>query len=267
VVKIVAGIPAKNTAYIADKQIQALSTFCDAIVISDDQSDDETYEVCKKYSNVEIYKRPPHDWKDRQGSLQRQEILDRCYKYDPDYFLFLDADEIPSANFADWIKNGGLDPDVNMYTFPWIHLWRDENHYRVDSYVGNNGQIIRWDPWEIGTSYRKGFLVKNIPGHTLKYDITQHRVRPSNQPINTPRPYEDVEKDPVVLHYGKLSHYFTSGESHRDRAAWDHQHHGANYGNTIKHHLLSNSEKTLKLREIEDRWKWKWKKINEPHDT
>ena len=260
--KIVAGIPAKNAAWIADRQIQVLSTFCEAIVISDDQSDDGTYEICEKYPNVEVYRRPPHDWKDRQGNLQRQEILERCYQYDPDYFLFLDADEIPSANFRDWITSGTLDPSINMYTFPWVHLWKDESHYRVDSYHNHNGQLIRWDPDEIGTSYRKGFLVKNVEGVRLKYDVTQHRVRPSNQPINTPEPYCDVEGDPVILHYGKLSDYFRSGDSHRDRAAWDNRFKGSDYNSTLTHHKLSNIETTLRLREVEKRWAWDWEKLS-----
>ena len=30
----------------------------------------------------------------REGALQRQELLDKAYEYEPDYFFFIDGDEI-----------------------------------------------------------------------------------------------------------------------------------------------------------------------------
>ena len=68
--KIVACIPAKNEDYIID-----------------DNSTDDTQLICKKYEKVDLLIRPIRDPRDRQGALQRQELLDKAYEYDPDYFF------------------------------------------------------------------------------------------------------------------------------------------------------------------------------------
>tara|TARA_R110002020_G_scaffold265924_1_gene480780 strand:- start:117 stop:890 length:774 start_codon:yes stop_codon:yes gene_type:complete len=253
--KVVACIPSKNSAWILKQTLPHLSKFCHKIIIGDDGSTDDTYEVCSEYTSVEYYKRPERDHSDRQGGLQRQEILERAYKYDPDYFFCLDADEMPSPDIIDWINSLGSKNEEknNLWTFPWVHLWTDENHYRVDSYNAGFSKV-EWDPFS--TDYRKGFFVRNIPDYTLKYDVNQNRVRPSNQPVNVPGSAVDVKDGPVILHYGKISEYFTSEQNWRDRAAWDKREKNANEGVTLLTHRDANSEKTLKLERINPSWKW-----------
>lgn len=260
--KVVACIPSKDCGWIFEKTLKHLSSFCDKVIISDDQSTDNTEEVCADYSNVEYYRRPPREFGDRQGSLQRQELLERAYKHDPDYFFFLDADEMPSPQIIDWINNlESRDKETtNLWTFPWVHLWGDENHYRVDSYTSRaSGGTVHWNPFSHHNTvnYRKGFFVRNIPNYELKYDITQHRVRPSNQPVNVPEPWINVEESPVIIHYGKISEYFKSEQNWKDRAEWDRHQRGNNYDSTLNHHRLSNSEDTLELKSVEGEWFWK----------
>tara|TARA_A100001515_G_scaffold57589_1_gene45424 strand:+ start:2229 stop:3005 length:777 start_codon:yes stop_codon:yes gene_type:complete len=254
--KIVACIPTKDTAWLLKDSLKHISKFCEKIIISDDSSSDNTHEVCLSFDKVEYHKRPPRNYADRQGALQRQELLTAAYRHDPDYFFFLDADEVPSPDIVNWLDQ--LKPreeeQVNLWTFPWVHLWRDKFHYRVDSYRASNGSNIHWDPFT--TTYRKGFLVRNIPGHELKYDVTQHRVRPSNQPVNVPSPWIDVQDSPVIMHYGKISKYFTSEQNWRDRALWDQYEKNSNPHFTLNHHRVSNSEKTLMLKEIKREWMW-----------
>jgi len=254
--KVVACIPTKNTGWLLKDTLPHLSTFCDKIIISDDASTDDTEDICAENPSVEYQRRPAREPGDRQGALQRQELLDAAYRHDPDYFLFLDADEMPSPDIVDWIES--LDTreneKANLWTFPWVHLWGDDQHYRVDSYVSRTGGVIHWDPFD--TNYRKGFLARNIPGYELKYDITQHRVRPSNQPANVPKPWIDVQENPVIIHYGKISEYFTSEQNWKDRAQWDKYEKGADPLRTLMHHRYSNSEETLRLRKINPQWMW-----------
>jgi len=255
--KIVACIPTKDTGWLLENSLKYILTFCDKIIISDDNSSDNTQEICLSYDNVIYQKRLKRNPGDRQGALQRQELLAEAYKHDPDYFFFLDADEVPSPSIIEWI-NGLKDRNVetnNLWTFPWVHLWGDENHYRVDSYVAKNGANMHWDPFNNNT-YRKGFFARNIPGFELKYDITQHRVRPSNQPVNTPKPWVDVKDDPVIIHYGKISNYFTSGQNWSDRAVWDQYEKNANPSAVLQHHQICNAEDTLQLRKIKESWRW-----------
>jgi|TARA_R110002020_G_scaffold72542_7_gene186659 glycosyltransferase involved in cell wall biosynthesis len=254
--KVVACIPTKNTGWLLKDTIRQLSSFCEKIIISDDNSTDDTYDICSKYKTVEYHRREPRENGDRQGALQRQELLSAAYKHDPDYFLFLDADEMPSPDIVEWINSLETrhKEKNNLWTFPWVHLWGDEKHYRVDSYTSRTGSNIHWDPFT--TTYRKGFFVRNIPNYELKYDIKQHRVRPSNQPVNVPKPWINVEKNPVIIHYGKISEYFTSGQNWMDRALWDNYEKGSPVQQTLMHHKISNLEETLELKQIDPRWVW-----------
>ena len=254
--KVVACIPTKDTGWLLQSSLSHLSKFCDKIIISDDGSTDNTKEICLSYDKVEYHRRPERDYGDRQGALQRQELLTAAYGHDPDYFFFLDADEVPSPDIIGWINNLGSreEEENNLWTFPWVHLWKDEEHYRVDSYVARNGSKIEWNPFT--TSYRKGFFVRNIPDFKLEYNVRQHRVRPSNQPFNVPQPWVNVAKNPVIVHYGKISKYFTSGQNWLDRAKWDNYERNANEQNTLIHHRISNAEDTLRLEKIKAEWKW-----------
>lgn len=255
---VVACIPSKDTGWLLKKTIPHLLKFCSKVIISDDNSSDDTSKICLSYDNVIYQKRPIRNKGDRQGALQRQELLDEAYKHDPDYFFFLDADEMPSPSIINWINSlNSRDLEKNnLWTFPWVHLWGDENHYRIDSYVAKNGASMHWDPFSSST-YRKGFFARNIPNFRLQYDVTQHRVRPSNQPINTPKPWVNVMEDPVIVHYGKISNYFITGQNWSDRAIWDQYEKNADPNKVFAHHKICNSEDTLKLKKIKDCWKWR----------
>ena len=89
--KIVACIPSKNEEFIIGKVLKALSTFCHKIIVNDDNSTDKTQEICKRCPKVDLLIRRKRDYKNREGSLQRQELLDKAYEYNPDYFFFIDV--------------------------------------------------------------------------------------------------------------------------------------------------------------------------------
>lgn len=254
--KVVACIPTQNTAWLQQYTLKHLSKFCHKIIVSDDNSSDNTYDVCSSFDKVEYFRRPVRDPRDRQGALQRQELLEKAYQYDPDYFFFLDADEMPSPDIIKFIDSLDVreNEKTNCWTFPWVHLWTDASHYRVDSYISKLGHKHVWDPFAGGQ--RKSFLVRNIPGYELKYDILQHRVRPSNGPVNVPLPIKDVENSPVIIHYGKISEYFLSEQNWKDRGEWDKYSRNADPKATLNHHRLSNATDTLKLREVKEEWFW-----------
>ena len=249
--RIVACIPCRNEEWIIGKVLKALSTFCHKIIVNDDNSTDKTQEICKSFPKVELHIRKPHKPEDRQGALQRQELLIYAHNHKPDYFLMIDADELPSPSIIEFFEKH-IDPKIVLYTLPWAHLWKDENHYRIDSPKTNHGLQLHWDPTKM---YRKGFIVKNVPG--LKYDIKQHRVRPSNQPINCPKPHGTTNKI-MILHYSRIRPYFLSGQSHKDRAMWDKHEKGKDYNTTVHHHKMCATEKGLKLKKVPEKWKWKY---------
>ena len=156
----------------------------------------------------------------------------------------LDADEIPSPSIINFFNT--INTDIILWELPWAHLWKDEQHYRIDI-----NSITKWDPFNGGQ--RKGFIVKNVPG--LKYDIKQHRVRPSNQPINCPKPHSTTD-EVIIVHYGRISEYYLKRESHKERAMWDEFEKKSNYNKTLQHHIKCEMLETVKLKDIPFEWKW-----------
>ena len=77
--KIVACIPSKNEELIIGKVLKALSTFCFKIIVNDDNSTDKTQEICKSFPKVDLLIRRERDYRNREGALQRQELLDKAY--------------------------------------------------------------------------------------------------------------------------------------------------------------------------------------------
>lgn len=250
--KIVACIPCKNEEYIIGKVLKALSTFCYRIIVNDDNSTDSTQDICKKFDKVDLLIRNKRDDRDRQGALQRQELLDKAYEYDPDYFFFIDADELPIPSIVDFFEN--IDESINTWFLPMLTLYKDEQHYRIDKFITKHN--IKIDHSKPVTN--KGFIVKNTQTK-LKYDITQSRCRPSNQPINSPTPHKIADESATILHYSRIRPYYTSGKSNSDRALWDNYSKGADIKNTIKHHEMCNVENdnyTPKLKKIKEEWVW-----------
>lgn len=249
--KIVACIPSKNEEFVIGKVLQALSTFCYKIIVNDDNSTDRTQEICRSFEKVDLLIRPAHDPKDRQGALQRQELLDKAYEYEPDYFFFIDADELPIPSIIHFFET--IDESIHTWFLPMLTLYKDEEHYRIDTFRTTHGVSI--DHSKPITN--KGFIVKNIHDHKLRYDIHQHRCRPSNQPINSPKPYKIANENTTILHYSRIRPYYTSGQSNKDRAVWDNYTKGNNIQQTIQHHELCDFNPNIKLKKIKEEWKWK----------
>ena len=248
--KIVACIPTKNEEYCIEKVLKVLSLFCYKIIVNDDNSTDKTQEICKRFDKVDLLIRRKHEPMNREGALQRQELLDKAYEYEPDYFFFIDGDEVPVPSIIPFFEN--IDTTINTWYLPMRDLYKDEHHYRIDTFTTKHG--IHRDFSKPTTN--KGFIVKNVKNYKLKYDITQHRCRPSNQPINSPKPHKIANELAMILHYSKLKPYYISGQSNLDRALWDNHHKGANIKQTLMHHTLCHEEDTLKLEKVKDEWKW-----------
>lgn len=249
--RVIAGIGCKDEEWIIKKTLTALTKFCFKIIIVDDGSTDKTEEICKSFVKVDFHKRKSHDWRIREDGRQRQEIIDYMKPYKPDYCLFLDADEIPSPDIVKFINN--IDLKVNLWKLPWVHLWGDKNHYRVDKYKSSVGPVITWDPYNGGQ--RKSFLMKFDSNIKYKYPLNQH-LSVKMAPYNTPEPYRTTE-DTRVLHWGKISKYFKSGKKDEDYAkmkAFTNK--TINLKQRINHHKSCRSERTLKLKPIDKSWHW-----------
>ena len=93
---VISGITTKNDDWIIEKTLSVVNKFCDTIVVYDDGSTDKTEEICRSFSNVSWYVRPSHDPLIREEAKQRLELIDILRKYESEYILLLDSDEIPT---------------------------------------------------------------------------------------------------------------------------------------------------------------------------
>ncbi len=247
---IIAGIACKNEEWIIDKTLKTLSTFCTKIIIVDDTSTDRTAEICLSYPKVDFYVRKRDNILCREEGKYRQYIIDKIQPYNPDYVIFLDADEVISPNIANFFKN--IDTTVNLWKLPIFHLWTDENHYRIDSYRTQSHININWDPLNNGEY--KGVILKFNKDIEYKYDLKKYKST-GMHPYNTPLPHQKTT-DVRVIHYGKLSESFLNGEKNKMYASLESDFGGMNLNKRIKHHTECSSVKTLKLAKIKPEWIW-----------
>lgn len=202
--KVICGIPTKNEELIINKTLKSLVQYCDTVLIYDDGSTDKTEEICRSYDNVVWETRPPHDPYRREEALQRFELLNLLGKYDPEYVLLLDADEIPTPNIVDFINN--IDTDVDLWRTRMINLWEDETKYRVDKFTTKYGTSVNWDPFD-KNSWTKHVLMKYNKDIKYEYNLEIPHGGCSRYHPSPRNPGENVkeQEDFYTIHYGKLS--------------------------------------------------------------
>mgnify|MGYP001367335643 CR=1 FL=1 len=254
--KIVAAIPVRDGGWIIGKTLDVLSTFCHKIVVLNDNSIDNTKEVCMAYEKVDWHERAYHDQKKREEGLQRQELMDHVCKHNPEYVLFLDCDEIPTPSFIKFMEN--IDETINLWSPRFINLYDDERHYRSDRFITNSGVSVNWDPFA-GRGWRKWTVMKYDDKFRYKYNIECERgpVEPLHSaPGNTPGPHRETE-DFYVIHYGKLGEDYLSGEKNTMYAHQDHYVGRGTFEDRDRHHKECASEATKILKRCPEEWFWK----------
>ena len=249
--KVIASLGIKNEEWIIERTLSALDNFCDKIIIVDDGSTDKTEEICKGFDGVEWYVTREHDWKVRDDGYQKMIAIDAIKKHNPNYVLFLDADEIPFPNIVPFIEN--IDTSVNLWTLPFVHLWEDEMHYRCDKFYTEKGIEVNYDPFNGGA--RKGTLMKWEDGYDYQYR-KDHHILPM-EPYNVPHPHSTTDET-GILHFGKLSEYFKSGKKDEDYSVMRSHTMGFDLHERIKHHEQCRDEDTLKLKETDPNWHWRY---------
>jgi len=94
--KIIALMPVKNEAWILPYTLESLSKICDHIIIADQNSDDGSFEIYKKFSKVEVI---TNNEKIHSNKV-RWSLLDRAREYEgKNIILNVDADEFIPIEF------------------------------------------------------------------------------------------------------------------------------------------------------------------------
>jgi len=172
----------------------------DALVVYDDGSTDGSYEymltqtpyVIRGYKNDFVNERS-----------HKQILLQEALKLSPDFILWLDADEVLTANASDYLQTlcaTCIENNNDGVVFHEINLWRSQTWRRLDS-LYDVGWFVRL--WRVtpGMCYKE-----SAPGlHQRAYPSTVQRLQ-----------WTDSIK---VLHYGfatrqRLAHKYLIYQSH-----------------------------------------------------
>ena len=256
--KLMAAITTKNEEWIIGKTLSILTKFCDKIVILDDNSDDQTEVICKSFNNIDWYVR-----KKRNNVWERKEAegLNECFhlaaKYNPEYILMLDADEIPTPSFIEFFNN--IDKNVDAWSIRMINLYKDDNHYRVDNYVTKMGTDVIQDPF-YGNGWRKTVLMKYDKNYNYKYNLSVQKGGTSKfHPLPSNLKNVKLDENFYIIHYGKINEKYINGEKDKFYALIESHDGKGTYEQRLLHHYLcrtGSGPDGPQYRECKNEWFW-----------
>ena len=126
----------KNEARFIEKSLKSVMEICSEIIVMDNNSTDDTVEICSGFDKVtEIIKRkelPLDEVRDKNI------IYEHARKSDPDFILAVDGDEIfmPHASEILFEELSTIHPNSNVFEFQFLTLWDDVNTIRTDGIFG-----------------------------------------------------------------------------------------------------------------------------------
>ncbi len=126
----------KNEARFIEKSLKSVMEICSEIIVMDNNSTDDTVEICSGFDKVtEIIKRKelPLD-----EVRYKNIIYEHARKSDPDFILAVDGDEIfmPNASEILFEELSTIHPNSNVFEFQFLTLWDDVNTIRTDGIFG-----------------------------------------------------------------------------------------------------------------------------------
>lgn len=261
--KLVCGITTKNEDWIIKKTLSVLTNFCDKIIILDDSSTDKTEEICKSFEKVVFHKRKPREHiYQREEAKGLNELFNLVCQNNPDYILLLDADEIPTPSFINFLNN--IDKSVNAWSVRFINLFKDSKHYRKDKFITKNGSNIIHDPF-FKDGWRKTILIKYDKNFNYTYNLSVQKGGTSKNhpsPQNIKEPIVKTE-DFNIIHYGKINPSYTSGEKDKFYSLIEEKNGIGSYKERLLHHYLCRTGSGPNGPEyVECPKEWFWKNIN-----
>ena len=134
--KIVGVYKVKNESRFIEQSLKSVIDICSDIVVLDNNSSDDTVEICSGFDKVDIIEEKrdlPYD-----EVREKNIILEKARKLDPDFILAVDGDEIfmPHASEILFEELSTIHPDSDVLEFQFLTLWDDVNTIRTDGIFG-----------------------------------------------------------------------------------------------------------------------------------
>lgn len=131
--KIIALMPVRNEAWVLPDSLACLSSFCDVVLVNDQDSEDESREICRRFPKVVLL-----ESRERLICEQaRWQLLDAARDYDGCNVLWCtDADELMSPVLAARFvaaQRDELKPGTVVECL-YYHLWNRPDRYRSDGH-------------------------------------------------------------------------------------------------------------------------------------
>jgi hypothetical protein len=129
--KVIALMPVRNEAWVLPHSLACLSAFCDVILVNDQESEDESRDICRRFPKVELLESG-----ERLICEQaRWQLLDAARDHDGCNLLWCtDADELMSpqaaTRFVD-AQRTELKPGTVVECL-YYHLWHRTDRYRTE---------------------------------------------------------------------------------------------------------------------------------------
>ncbi|NRD79498.1 glycosyltransferase family 2 protein [Bacillus sp. BRMEA1] len=142
-----------------------LNEYVDDMVIVDDASTDRTVEICQSYSKVKEIVQLTESHFNREWELRTRLWHEVC-KYEPDWILAIDADEVFESAFKQKVRTLINQDQFDWVSFRMYDFWGGRTHYREDQYwnLHNRNTMML-------TRYLPGF-----PYYFLQQDHHVHRL-------------------------------------------------------------------------------------------
>ncbi len=177
--KTITLFPAKNESWILDNTLKNMSDFSDHIIVSDQNSTDNSREIYKKYSKVIVI----DNNNSGHNNSVRWQLLDKARELfgSNNLILCIDADEMISKQAVDEMKNIIAEHEYKpiSFSFPWIQLWGSVYKYRNDTVWKNNNKIIAFfDDGKI--DYKRELVIND---HTSRTPSCQENIHLNKYPL------------------------------------------------------------------------------------
>jgi len=168
--KILGMMPVRNERWVLPHSLACLSAFCDVVLVSDQRSDDDSREICRRFPKVVVLESTEIGVCEQA----RWQLLDAARDYDGfNLWWWNDADELVSPRLARAALQRDFPPGTALECL-FYHLWNDAGHYRDDGspYYGPH-----WKPMAIVDDRRTNYDRSSaLPLHQPRVAVEEGRA-------------------------------------------------------------------------------------------